>query len=425
MVSFVPSDRQSYQTVKKEDILNHLDAPAELERMFRSDRKGFASAFQDWAETAPDHPAFPFWKARMDYAPKPSPVQREDWFWVIGAALLSGILVRIPEMFDVSPDFFYSRNLSIAILPMIMAYFLKPSFNNSRFWMIPALGVGLATLYINLLSESIHEDVLFLVCLHLPLFMWSLTGVSFLGEDWKNSKKRLDFLRFNGDLIIMSTLVSQAGGLLSLLTIGLFELINFSIAEWYTRNVMVMGAAAIPLLSTHWVRSNPKIVNRLSPLIARVFSPVVLLTLSIYLVAMIWSVYSLFEDRNTLLLFNVVLIGVLALILFSMVEVSQGQSATTQLWILISLSVVTIAINSLAISAIAYRIVEWGFTPNRLAVLGGNVLFLLHLILVCSALIRELRFRQQNDTIERALVWFLPIYAAWTLVVVVLFPILF
>lgn len=411
--------------MKKERILEHLDAPEELERLYRFDRKGFIEAFQDWAETAPEHPAFAFWKARIDYKPTPSPVQREDWFWVIGAALLSGIVVRIPDMFDVSPEFFYPRNLSIAIMPMLMAYFLRPSFSNSRFWMIPALGVALATLYINLLPESMNEDVFFLVCLHLPLFMWSLTGVSFLGKDWKNSKNRLEFLRFNGDLLIMSTLVYQAGGLLSLITIGLFELIEFSIADWYFRNVMVMGAAAIPLLSTHWVRSNPKIVNRLSPLIARVFSPIVLLTLSIYLVAMIWSAYTLFEDRDALLLFNMVLIAVLALILFSMVEVSQGQSASLQLKILIALSLVTIAINCLALSAIVYRIVEWGFTPNRLAVLGGNVLFLIHLILVAGALIRGLRSKEQNNGIERALVWFLPVYAAWTLVVVVLFPILF
>jgi uncharacterized membrane protein len=156
-----------------------------------------------------------------------------------------------------------------------------------------------------------------------------------------------------------------------------------------------------------------------------VFSPIVLLTLSIYLVAMIWSAYTLFEDRDALLLFNMVLIAVLALILFSMVEVSQGQSASLQLKILIALSLVTIAINCLALSAIVYRIVEWGFTPNRLAVLGGNVLFLIHLILVAGALIRGLRSKEQNNGIESALVWFLPVYAAWTLVVVVVFPILF
>jgi hypothetical protein len=188
---------------------------------------------------------------------------------------------------------------------------------------------------------------------------------------------------------------------------------------------MVMGAAAIPVLSTHWVRSNPKMINRLSPLIARIFTPLVLITLSIYLVAMVYSASSLFEDREALLLFNLVLIGVLALILFSVVEVAQSTSAKLQLHLLSALSVVTIAINALALSAIVYRIFEWGFTPNRLAVLGGNVLFLIHLVMVARALISAARKGANLSGIESALVRFLPFYAGWTLVVAFLFPLIF
>ena len=411
--------------MNKEFIENQLDNPEELERLYRSQPAEFALAFQDWAAAAPEHPAFSFWKARLEYKPEASAQSKADWLWVFAAALLTGVLVRLPDIFDLDPDFFYSRNLALVVLPVLMAYFLRHTLKSQRSWMLPALGVLMATLYINFLPDDSNEDVFFLACLHLPLFLWSLTGLSFLGENWRNDRQRLEFLRFNGDVFIMATLVLQAGGLLSVITIGLFELIGVSIGDWYSQNVMVMGAAAIPVLSTHWVRNNPKMINRLSPLIARIFTPLVLITLSIYLVAMVYSASSLFEDREALLLFNLVLIGVLALILFSVVEVAQSASAKLQLNLLSALSVVTIAINALALSAIVYRIFEWGFTPNRLAVLGGNVLFIIHLVMVAKALISAARKGANLSGIESALVRFLPFYAGWTLVVTFLFPLIF
>jgi len=411
--------------MKKDFIEAQLDNPEELELRYRTQPEQFKLAFKDWAAAAPEHPAFGFWKARLEYAPAASVQSKADWLWVIGAALLTGVLVRLPDIFDIDPDFFYSRNLALCILPMLMAYFLRPTLKSQRSWMPPAVGILVAALYINFFPDDANEDVFFLVCLHLPLFLWSLTGLSFVGPRWRDARQRLEFLRFNGDVFIMMTLVLQAGGLLSLVTIGLFELIGISIGEWYARNVMVMGAAAIPILSTHWVRNNPKMINRLSPLIARIFTPLVLITLSIYLVAMVYSASTLFEDREVLLLFNIVLMGVLALILFSVVEVAQSASGQMQLILLLALAIVTIAINALALSAIAYRIFEWGFTPNRLAVLGGNLLFLIHLIMVSRALFFANRKTGDLRRIESALVWFLPFYAGWTLVVTFLFPLIF
>ncbi|MEX2568811.1 MAG: hypothetical protein WD431_22910, partial [Cyclobacteriaceae bacterium] len=42
-----------------------------------------------------------------------------------------------------------------------------------------------------------------------------------------------------------------------------------------------------------------------------------------------------------------------------------------ELWVLLLLSAVTIIVNGITLSAILFRISEWGITPNRAAVLGG------------------------------------------------------
>jgi hypothetical protein len=135
--------------MNKEYIENQLDNPEELEKRYRSQPAEFALAFPDWAAAAPEHPAFSFWKARLEYKPEASAQSKADWLWVFAAALLTGVLVRLPDIFDLDPDFFYSRNLALVVLPVLMAYFLRHTLKSQRSWMLPALGVLIATLYIN------------------------------------------------------------------------------------------------------------------------------------------------------------------------------------------------------------------------------------------------------------------------------------
>jgi hypothetical protein len=87
---------------------------------------------------------------------------------------------------------------------------------------------------------------------------------------------------------------------------------------------------------------------------------------------------------------------------------------------------VTIVVNSIALLAILYRISSWGFTPNRLAVLGANVLFFVHLVLIAWELIRQYRQKEVVfAAIEKTIAVFLPLYAAWALFVAVVVPLIF
>jgi hypothetical protein len=90
------------------------------------------------------------------------------------------------------------------------------------------------------------------------------------------------------------------------------------------------------------------------------------------------------------------------------------------------LAIVTIIVNAIALSAILYRIGSWGFTPNRTAVLGGNVLFFVNLILITKQLFRQVRGTTLDvNSVEKSIALFMPIYAIWALVVTFLFPLIF
>ena len=125
------------------------------------------------------------------------------------------------------------------------------------------------------------------------------------------------------------------------------------------------------------------------------------------------------------MIFNALLIGVMAIIFFSVAETSKTPKNHIQIWVLFLLSVVTIIVNGVALSAIVWRIAEWGFTPNRSAVLGSNLLILINLLLVTAQLFKTLQKRADLAGVERAIAFYLPFYAAWTIIVTFLFPLIF
>jgi len=151
----------------------------------------------------------------------------------------------------------------------------------------------------------------------------------------------------------------------------------------------------------------------------------VLVMLIIYLVAIIYSGKDPYNNREFLLMFNALLIGVMAIIFFSVAGYSKTIKSSAETWVLLLLSAVTIIVNGIALSAILFRISEWGITPNRAAVLGGNVLILIHLLLVTTQLFGVLSKKVDMAAVGKAIASYLPVYFIWIIIVTFLFPFLF
>jgi hypothetical protein len=189
--------------------------------------------------------------------------------------------------------------------------------------------------------------------------------------------------------------------------------------------VAAFGLPAVPILGVYLTHTNPQLVNKVSPIIAKIFSPLVLVMLVIYLVAIAVTGKDPYNDREFLLIFNLLLIGVMALIFFSVAESSTKESNSSGVWILLLLSLVTVVVNCIALSAIIFRISEWGITPNRLAVLGSNVLILVHLLMVTGKLYRTVTKQSALAEVGRSIVIYIPVYFVWAVVVVFIFPLVF
>lgn len=409
-----------------EPLQTLLDQPAELEKRYRKNKSSFTKSFNELYPSINGNPLADAWHERLNY--ESDGVQwgsKADWFFILIAGAIAGTLAKLPAFFTLQEDTFYARNLGFVVFPFLCAYFIRKNKLPLSSLLFPVASILVAAVYINLLPSQPERDTVNLACLHLPLFLWGILGLVFAGPSRKDLSKRLGYLQYNGETIIVGGILILAGGILSGITIGLFSLIGIDITEVYFQYIAVYGLAAAPLLATLITHTNPELVNKVPPIVAKIFSPLVLIMLSSYLVAIAYAGKDPYSDRDFLLLFNLLLLGVMALIFFSVAESVAEKKAGLMTWVLAALSLITLVVNGIALSAIAFRISEWGITPNRLAVLGVNIVMLVHLVMVSWQLILTARGESKLDQVGLTLVRYLPIYLLWTAIVIFLFPVLF
>lgn len=409
----------------QQEILNHLQDPMQLEKMYRANKSNFKRSFEQLYPEIKDNMVAEYWHARLNYeADDINWGTQRDIVWIIGAALVAGFIAKLPSVFGFNADFFYPRNLGFILFPVLTAWFAWKNKLRINYIIIISACFIVGLVFINLLPNVQESDTLLLSCIHVVLFQWSLLGFAFVGTTQDRNQQVLAFLKYNGDLLVMTALIAIAGAILTGITIGLFNLIGFNIEEFYFQNIVVFALPAAPIIGTFLVQTNPQLVGKVSPVIAKIFCPVVLVMLIIYLGAMVYGGKDPYNDREFLLVFNALLVGVMAIIFFSIAENNGGKSAA-ETWILFLLAIVTMIVNTIALSAILFRISEWGLTPNRAAILGMNILMLAHLVMVVVQLYKVVAKKIALNAVGKAIGWFMPLYVAWFIIVTFLFPLLF
>ena len=400
-------------------IITNISNPAALEQLYRSNPAAFARAFEAVYPQISSQVSAHIWRERLVVSTT-SWGSMSDWLVVGIFALLAGFLMQLPDIFSISHDYYFPRNMSFIVMPGIGAYFAYKQGMSLRQLLAPLAILAASILFINLLPEK--STTLLLTCLHIPILIWLVVGYIFAKSD---PGKRMDFLRYHGDLVVMTTVIGLAGGLFTALTINLFNLIQLKIEDFYFRYLVLSILPSVPLFATFLVRQNASLVSKISPVIARIFTPLVSITLAIFLVAIIYSGKDPYNDREFLLLFNGVLIGVMALILFSLGEATKQNASRVHQYFLFALAVLAIIDNGIALSAIGFRLMEYGITPNRLAVLGSNALVMVHMMITTQKLWSFLKGNERIEAVEKSLTSYLPFYAVWAAIVSFVFPLLF
>jgi hypothetical protein len=408
-------------------IIKNMADPHELESIYRKDPKAFKKSFLNAWEQNPDSPVLGVWFERIHFKEKENPEKSsllQKGFLFMGIlAILAGICTRIIFHF-VEQQAIAPMNLAYGIIPFIAAFFV---YNNtpkkSVIYSLAALFL-ISGFYLNMLPLNDSDSVI-LAYLHLPIFLWVLLGLAFTGNQFSKSSARLAYIKFNLEYGILYACMAVSGMVLAALTMRLFSFVGMSIEDFYFSNVVLFGAAALAIVAAYLVSMNLKLAKNITPYIAKIFSPLVLVTLFVYLITVIWVGKNPFLDRNFLIAFNGILFGVLAVTIFSITESDSDEKKTISDYINFALIVLALIIDSVALSAIAFRLSSYGITPNRLAVLGVNILIWANLILIMLSYMRFLQNKSGLSTIQDAVTKYLPVYGLWAAFVTFAFPIIF
>ena len=133
-------------------------------------------------------------------------------------AAAAALAIKVPALFglDISGDDagFYVRNLSLFALPALAAYFAWQRRVGVRVIGVLALLFILGAVAANAYPLAADSQTLVLTAIHLPLALWLVVGVAYVGGDWRSDRRRMDFIRFTGEWLIYFVLIGLGGGVL-------------------------------------------------------------------------------------------------------------------------------------------------------------------------------------------------------------------
>ena len=335
---------------------------------------------------------------------------------------LSGLF---PMHMDAELPLFYFANAPFFVLPWLCAYFYwkrqLPRITLAR--LVPPFLVGIILAnfypYVTLGSTQI------LSILHMPIALWLVVGFAYAGERWSSVGGRMDFVRFSGELFVYYVLIALGGWVLMGVTFLLFSSIGLDPGNVVFTWILPSGVTGAVIVAAWLVEAKQGVIENIVPVLTRIFTPLFTILLAAFLLVMLVTGQGIAMDREVLIAYDILLALVLGLLLYSIS--ARDTQAPPGLFDILQLILVICALVSdlFALAGIAGRITEFGFSPNRVAALGENLILLANLGWSAVLYYRFLRGRGPFSYLVAWQMAYLPVYAAWAALVVVVFPPLF
>ena len=353
---------------------------------------------------------------------------RNDAFVAFALAFGAAILVKIPALFGYDLDtyeFFYAQNVSLFVLPLLAGYFVWKRKLDTRMVRWLAAGFGAAIIFANIYPFVREGSTQILSVIHLPIALWLIVGIAYAGERWNQVAGRMDFIRFSGELFIYYVLIALGGGVLMGFMAMMFQAIGIDIEPFFENWLLPCGALGGVIVASWLVEAKQSVIENMAPVLTRLFTPLFTAVLLMFLVTIIVTGRGIDIERNVLIGFDLLLIAVLGLVLYSISARDPRAPAGIFDIVQVVLVISALVADAVAMSAILARITEFGFSPNRVAGLGVNVILLVNLAWTAVLSLRFLKGNGAFSAIERWQTNYLPVYAAWAAIVVIVFPVVF
>ena len=351
----------------------------------------------------------------------------EGWLDALVLAIAAAVAIQVARLAAGFPDdepTWFERNLGLLVLPFLAAYFARRRQLDARGWLLTAAPFALAAVVINLYPYDTDSDTEILVALHLPVVLWFVVAFPYMGGTIRSHERRMDFVRFTGEWFIYYVLIALGGGVLMALTAGILQPTGVDVdrvAQW----VMPSGAAGAVVVAAWLVESKQRVIENMAPVLSMLFTP--LFAVMLACAAVVYAVTGLGDafDRELVSVFDALLLVVLGLVLYGLSAREPSTSPSSMDAVQLIAVGFALLLDVLVLGAMIARIGDLGFTPNRTAALGLNLVLLVNL---AGAAFLSARFLGRRSTLHRLERWqtaYLPVFALWAAAVVVVLPPLF
>lgn len=340
--------------------------------------------------------------------------------FAVAAAVAIEVACRLAGFPDEAASWLF-RNASLFVLPFLAAWFARRRRLPRAAWLATGAVVAALAVVVNVYPYDPDSATELLVATHLPVLLWCVVAFLYMGATLRSHERRMDVVRFTGEWSIYYALIALGGGVLMALTAAVLEPAGVdadAVAGW----VIPAGAAGAVLVAAWLVEAKQRVVENMAPVLTLLFTP--LFAVMLLVAAGAYAVNGLGDafDRDLVGVFDALMVVVLGLVLYGL---SAREPSDRPGWmdrIQLVAVVAALVLDVLVLVSMAGRIGDLGLSPNRTAAVGLNLLLLVNLT---GAAWLSVRFLAGHATIHRLERWqtsYLPVFAAWVAVVVLVLP---
>ncbi|MBO4729602.1 MAG: hypothetical protein J5631_14375 [Spirochaetaceae bacterium] len=401
----------------KQTIIANTENFDELERLYRADKDGFRSAIKELHEEDAANKTAGIWYSRLFYKEQKEKSKNVDLLKDIGIMVLLAFIAWIPIRYwnNHDSDFVLMIGFTVFSFMISLYFFLKKGFP------LKALAVSAvfhlcAFFYLWFLdtkvkfSQSTNNAYFFMIIL-----FWFAAYLCYSGRNFKEKSSLAGFIKICGELIVWYTIFFLGFLAVSFIILSLFDAIGIKVWDEWVDNLLPYACCILPYASIYFIE---KTKYQFTAILANIFLPVFLAGLAVFAVMSLFSETKPYSDRDTFILFNVLLVFVICFLTYS----SLGSTENRFINICsLALAVITVLLDLYTFSATIYRISSFGITPNKLTLLVTNITMLGNLVFILFRCFKEKSFKVPAEKI----VVYLPAYAVLAFVVVFIFPFAF
>lgn len=342
-------------------------------------------------------------------------------------ALVAAVLIKLPTLFGMPFEQVVTIGPVLLLTPVAVYVLLQrgTTVRIAAATLAPfAIVLALLLAYPFPASEPGMTQIL--AVLHSVVVLWLATGIAYTNGEWRSPSARMDFVRFTGEWAIYVLLILIGGVLLTGVATAAFmavgiDVFNTAVPDW----IAPCGTAAAFVIGAWLVEEKQSVIENIAPVLTRIFTPLFTVVLLLLVVAAFAQRNFIDGSRELLIVFDLVLLVVLGLLLYTMSSRDPRRAAGWFEWMQLAMVIAAIIVDLLVLSAMIGRIGEYGVSANKLASLGINVILLVNLSGSAWGLIRFLRGKAAFAALERWQTGFAPVYLIWAAIVVVVFPPIF